>query len=147
MLFRSRAFYYWRTTFSLSDVERRAIHELGITRLYVRAFDVVEPTESWQMGNGEIGLSSALLHRDFRDYYGRHGGEAYLRVQGGDDADLTLSLSDEQWGDRRDRDPWTLTRGDEPWRPNPVMDVGTMHLLTTRLRVDTRASEGSAWAG
>jgi hypothetical protein len=36
-----RAFYYWRTTFSLSDVERRAIADLGVTRLYVRAFDVV----------------------------------------------------------------------------------------------------------
>jgi hypothetical protein len=112
-----------------------------------RAFDVVEPTESWQMGNDEVGLSSVLLHRDFRDYYGRHGGEAYVRLQGGNDADVTVTLSDEQWGDRRDRDPWTLTRGDELWRPNPQMDVGTMHLLTTRLRVDTRDAEGSPWAG
>ena len=112
-----------------------------------RAFDVVEPSESWQMGNGEVGLSSALLHRDFRDYYVRHGGEAYVRLQGGSDADLTVSLSDEQWGDRRDRSPWTLTRDDEPWRPNPQMDVGTMHLLTTRLRIDTRDSERSVWSG
>jgi hypothetical protein len=112
-----------------------------------RAFDVVEPTESWQMGNGEVGLSTVLLHRDFRDYYGRHGGEAYVRLQGGSDADLTVSLSDEQWGDRRDRDPWTLTRSDEVWRPNPQMDVGSMHLLTTRLRVDTRDGEGSLWSG
>ena len=36
-----RAFYYWRTTFALSDGEQRAIAELGVTRLYVRAFDVV----------------------------------------------------------------------------------------------------------
>lgn len=36
-----RAFYYWRTTFSLSDVERRALAELHVSRLYVRAFDVV----------------------------------------------------------------------------------------------------------
>ncbi len=112
-----------------------------------RAFDVVAPTESWQMGDGEVGLASALFRRDYRDYYGRHGGELFLRLQGGNDADLTTTFSDEQWGDRRDRNPWSLFRGGEPWRPNPQMDVGTMHLLTTRLRVDTREREGSPLAG
>jgi hypothetical protein len=115
--------------------------------LGARAFDLVEPTEAWQLGDGEVGLASAILHRDYRDYYSRHGGEAFLRLQGGDAADLTVSLADEQWGDDRDRDPWTLFRGSEPWRPNPLMDIGGMHVLTTRLRVDTRDRVGSAWAG
>lgn len=35
-----RAFYYWRTTFRLSPAEQRALAELGVTRLYLRAFDV-----------------------------------------------------------------------------------------------------------
>ncbi len=35
-----RAFYFWRTTFHLSDAEQRALAELHVTRLYVRAFDV-----------------------------------------------------------------------------------------------------------
>ena len=113
-----------------------------------RAFDVVEPTEPWQMENGEVGLASVVLHRDYRDYYGRHGGEAFVRLQGGNDADLTVSFSDEHWGDLRARDPWTLFRGSEPWRPNPLMDTGGMHLLTTRLRIDTREHFGtSPWAG
>ena len=112
-----------------------------------RAFDVVDPTETWQMSNGEVGLAAAFLHRDFRDYYGRHGGQAYVRLQGGNDADLTISLSDEQWGHRRDRNPFTFLRGGEGWRPNPLMDVGDMHELVARLRVDTREREGSPWAG
>ncbi len=112
-----------------------------------RAFDIVEPTESWQMENGEVGLASVVLHRDYRDYYGRHGGEGFIRLQGGKDADLTVSLSDEQWGDLRQRDPWTLFRDGEAWRPNPFMDFGAMHLLTTRLRLDTREREGSPWSG
>ena len=110
-------------------------------------FSVVAPTENWQMGNGEVGLASFLLRRDFRDYYARHGGELYVRFQGGNDADLTFTLSDEQWRDRRDRDPFTLFRVNELWRANPVMDSGSMHLFTTRLRVDTRGQEGSRWAG
>jgi len=35
-----RAFYYWRTTFSLSPIERQALADAGIDRLYVRMFDV-----------------------------------------------------------------------------------------------------------
>ena len=112
-----------------------------------RAFDLVAPTEAWQLGDGEVGLASAILRRDYRDYYGQHGGEAFVRLQGGDAAALTVSLADEQWRDERDRDPWTLFRGSEPWRPNPVMDIGSMHLLTTRLRVDTRDQVGTVWAG
>jgi hypothetical protein len=36
----SRAFYYWRTTLHFSEVEKRALAELAIGRLYVRLFDV-----------------------------------------------------------------------------------------------------------
>jgi hypothetical protein len=36
-----RAFYYWRTTFALSDVERRALADLHVDRIYLRAFDIV----------------------------------------------------------------------------------------------------------
>lgn len=35
-----RAFYYWRTTFRLAPAEERALAELAVTRLYLRAFDV-----------------------------------------------------------------------------------------------------------
>ncbi len=36
----TRAFYYWRTTFALSTAEQHALGELGVTRLYLRMFDV-----------------------------------------------------------------------------------------------------------
>src|SRR3972149_5679207 len=88
--------------------------------LGARAFDVVEPTESWQLGDGEAGIASAILHRDYRDYWVRHGGAAFVRLAGGNDADLTFTFSDEQWGDRRDRDPWTLFRGRDVWRADPA---------------------------
>jgi hypothetical protein len=111
------------------------------------AFDGVQPTESWQLSDGEVGLSSALLHRDYRDYFVRHGGEAFVRLQGTDDADLTVSFSDERWGDIEARDPWSLLRGNDPWRANPLVATGAMHLLTARAHVDTRAKERSPWSG
>ena len=41
-----RAFYYWRTTFQLSAAETRALADLHVARLYVRAFDVVWDDEA-----------------------------------------------------------------------------------------------------
>jgi hypothetical protein len=53
-----RAFYFWRTTFHLSDSELHALSELHVTRLYVRAFDV-----TWGDGptfTGELQPSTPL---------------------------------------------------------------------------------------
>jgi len=112
-----------------------------------RAFNLVQPTETWQLGETEVGLAAALIHDDYRDYYVRHGGELFARMVAGRDADLTIALSDEQWTNRDARDPFALSHGRDAWRPNPTMDPGSVHLLTTRLRVDTREREGSLLGG
>jgi len=40
-----RAFYYWRTQFALSLVEKEALHTHHVERLYLRLFDVaVDPS-------------------------------------------------------------------------------------------------------
>ena len=65
----------------------------------------------------------------------------------GRSADFTVALSDEQWGNRPARDPWSFTNGASDWRPNPFMDAGNVHLLSTRLRVDTRDREASPFGG
>ncbi len=119
---------------------------LGVA-IGARAFDVVQPTETWQLGDTEAGLAAAVLHRDHRDFYGRHGGELYAKLTAGESAELTIGLSDEQWRHRAARDPWSLSNGSEPWRPNPTVDAGSVHLLTTRLRVDTREREASMFGG
>ena len=115
--------------------------------LGARAFDIVQPTEQWQLSESEVGLSAALLHRDYRDFYARHGGEVFLRLVATRDADLTVAFSDEQWANRETRDPWSFSNGKDDWRPNPKMDAGKMHLLSARLRLDTRAREASPLGG
>jgi len=35
-----RAFYFWRTTLALTHAEQKAVNDLGVQRIYVRAFDV-----------------------------------------------------------------------------------------------------------
>ncbi len=112
-----------------------------------RTFDIVDAVEPWQMSDAEVGIAAFFLHRDYRDYYRRHGGLGFVKLHAGKDADLTFSLSDERWQSARERDPISLFRGGELWRPNPAMDEGTMHLATTELRVDTRNRTNPLWGG
>jgi hypothetical protein len=112
-----------------------------------RLFDVVEPVESWQLNDLEVGLASFSLHRDYRDYYNRHGGSGGVGLLLNDESELSVSLSDERWAIRDERDPWTLFRGGQPWRPNPEMDEGRLHIANATLRIDTRNDELNPWAG
>ena len=112
-----------------------------------RLFDVVDPAEEWQLSDGEVGLASFFLHRDYRDYYNRHGGSGYVRVSPFNGLDLIGSLSDERWAARETLDPFTLFRNGQGWRPNPAMDEGRFHIATGTLRVDTRTNEDDPRSG
>ena len=126
--------------------EARAGREYGVT-VGGRLFDVVDGVEQWQLANAEVALASFFFHRDYRDYYGRHGGQMYAALRATDDADLTLSYSDERWRARETRDPFTLAWNGRAWRENPQMDAGRFHVLNVTLRVDTRNDELNPWAG
>jgi hypothetical protein len=120
--------------------------------IHASLFDVVDPVESWDLSDHEAGLATFLLHRDFRDYYGRHGGAAGLRFfigdrHVGDDAQLTLSYGLERWRSRDVRDTWTVFRDDDAWRPNPLVHEGSVHVAQAELRVDTRNNKTSPWSG
>jgi len=106
-----------------------------------KLFDVVDPVEQWQLSDVEVGLASFFLHRDFRDYYNRHGGSAYVRLALNRSVSLTGSLSDERWALRETFDPFTLFRNGQDWRPNPSMDEGLFHVTNATLRIDTRSDE------
>lgn len=112
-----------------------------------KLFDVVDPVEQWQLSDVEVGLASFFLHRDFRDYYNRHGGSGYVRLALNRSVSLTGSLSDERWAVRETFDPFTLFRNGQDWRPNPEMDEGRFHITNATLRVDTRSDEEDPRSG
>lgn len=112
-------------------------HGTGL-RLSAELFDVVEPVESWQLSDPEVGLATFFLHRDFRDYYNSHGGRLSASWFSRDGLELSLSYSDQRWAMRETRDPWTVFRNGERWRQNPEADEGDFHLLGGALRYDTR---------
>ncbi len=88
--------------------------------------------ESWIRGDLENSIATIGLHSDVRDYHrtdeasltlARRPRQALIAGEGRVLPRLTVRAS-------RDRsvaasDPWTLF-GDEPWRPNPAIDEGTL---------------------
>jgi hypothetical protein len=116
-------------------------------RMGGRLYDEVEAVESWQLGEVETGLASFFLHRDYRDYYNRHGGRVYASLLAGRDADVTVSFADERWASRGLRDVWTLFRNGADWRLNPGTDEGRLHVTNATLRIDTRNDEDNPWSG
>lgn len=112
-----------------------------------RVFNTMEPTETWQLSQGEASLAAFLLKRDYRDYFEKRGGtvRAGFFIRRG--ADITASYSDERWLSRTAENPWTLFKRGTGWRPNPDFDQGRVHLLNSTLRIDTRNDIDSPWSG
>lgn len=127
-------------------MELRFGHNYGV-RLGARLYDVVDPVEPWHLSEAEVGLSAFFLHRDFEDYYNKHGGTLYGGVYLNNNLDLTLGYSDQRWVTLQTKNPLTFLRNNSDWRPNPASDEGTFHLLTAALRYDTRNETNDPWSG
>jgi cytoskeletal protein CcmA (bactofilin family) len=112
-----------------------------------RVFNLVEPTETWQLSNLEAGLSAFVLRRDYRDYYARHGGRVRAGLFHRSGADVSVSYGQEKWHPRVTETPWTLLRQSANWRPNPLFDSGDMRLVNSTLLVDTRNDSENPWSG
>ena len=112
-----------------------------------RAFDRIDAIEAWQISDTESGLATWIAHRDQRDYYGRHGGEVTIGGRVGGYGSFDLFAGRERWRSVAVRDPVTLSRARETWRPNPIVDEGVVDLRGVRLRIDTREKLRSPLTG
>lgn len=134
------------------DVGHNVRGELRIGRfegfaLGGRLFNVVEGIEPWQLSDLEVGLASFLGHRDYRDYFQRHGASATASLFAWRAVSLTGGFSDERWLTRDTRNPFTLFHSEVDWRPNPPVDEGRMHIATGSFVIDTRNDEDNPWSG
>lgn len=103
-----------------------------------RIYDEVDPVEDWQLSDTEVGLSSYLVTRDYRDYWQRHGGTGYVGLFGPANTELRASFGEERWTSRRMRGVPSLFNADIPWRVNPRTDEGVMRLFRLTGALDTR---------
>ncbi|HUF31323.1 MAG TPA: hypothetical protein VMM77_11795 [Gemmatimonadaceae bacterium] len=112
-----------------------------------QAYDVVDGFENWHLKGSEVALASFFFHRDFRDYFNRHGARAYATLEMGPHAEFELGYARERWGGRGVADPFTILHDSDPWRANPLADEGVFRIAKAILTFDTRNDIRDPWTG
>jgi len=115
--------------------------------LGLRGYDLDASVESSPLRDYEVGWAAFLFHRDYRDYYRRHGGSLYATWRASPDLSVTAEGRDERESSIGARTPWTLFRTDEAWRPNPPITDGKYRSLVLSMRLDTRSDRVAPSAG
>jgi hypothetical protein len=120
----------------LADFGYNARGEFRFGRFGVagRVYSELTPIEDHPLSLSEVGWSSFLLQRDYRDYFDRrgYGGLAWVHLA----RPLRLEVSRRRDEERsvRATDPWSLFRNSDRWRRNPLIDDG--HYITTGVQLD-----------
>jgi hypothetical protein len=104
----------------------------------IRAYDVVAPVEDWGLRNAEIGWSAFMFGRDYRDYYLNKGWGARVFAHPERQLALGLEVRYDWQTSVAERDPWTVFRNSDLWRPNPPIDEGHYTTVTASATLDTR---------
>lgn len=112
-----------------------------------RLFDEIDAVEKWQLSDTEIGLSTFLFTRDYRDYWQRHGGNGYLGVFGPGKSEIRASYGKERWSSRLQKNVASLFNSDIPWRYNPQSDDGVLNVFTLSGKLDTRNRDDDPRSG
>jgi hypothetical protein len=102
------------------------------------SFDVVDAIEPWQMEGPESGLATFFFHRDYRDYFGRHGAKLSAAMLMSARSSFSIDWSEERWSSRSEREVFTVWRNGSAFRANPTVDGGRFHIATARARLDSR---------
>ena len=128
----------------------RAELRAGETPAYgieLRAFDDVAPVEDWGLRGGEVGWAAFLFQRDYRDYYLSKGIAGRVFVQPERSLRLDIDARHDWQTTVNARDPWTVFRNGQPWRPNPPIDDGHYTTLAGTVTFDTRNDRLDPTAG
>jgi len=109
--------------------------------LGVSSYDVMTAVEPWQLPDPDASLAAFFGHRDFRDWFNRHGAKASATYNMSARSSLAFDWSDERWASPDARRVFSVFGNGKPWRANPVFDAGRFHLGVLRANIDTRNDE------
>jgi hypothetical protein len=114
--------------------EAQGEFRLGRFGLVGSVYSELAAIEDHPLSLGEVGWSSFLLQRDYRDYFDRRGYGGSLWAQLTRSLRLEVSRRRDEERSVRATDPWSLFRNSDRWRPNPAIDDG--HYITTGAQLD-----------
>ena len=116
-------------------------------RVGIAGYDVVRPTEEWQLRDAEVSLASFFLRQDYRDYYNTKGARAWVSVHDSRKLSLEFGVRNERWEPREARNPFTVFKNGVDWRANPRLDDGRLWIGEAVFRLDTRNNVRDPWTG
>jgi hypothetical protein len=109
--------------------------------LGISSYDVVTSVEPWQLPDPDAGLAAFFGHRDFRDYFNRHGAKATATFNMSPRSSFSAEWGDERWASVSARRVFSVFGNGKPWRANPLVDAGRFHIGVLRANIDTRNDE------
>ncbi len=109
--------------------------------LGISSYDAVTPVETWQLPDPDAALSAFFWHRDFRDYFNRHGAKATATFNMSARSSFSVDWSDERWTPVSERKVFSVFGNGRAWRANPGVDAGRFHVAVARANIDTRNDE------
>ena len=141
-IIRSANSFHWDS----QNLGHRVSAEMRVGRgrgyaLGLSSYDVMTAVEPWQLPDPDAGLAALFGHRDFRDYFNRHGAKATATFNMSARSSFAFDWSDERWGSPDERHVFSVFGNGKPWRANPLTDAGRFHLAVLRANIDTRNDE------
>ena len=117
-------------------------------RLGVQVYSQIAAIEPAGLSDREASLATFVLHRDYRDHYNREGWQGYVRFAPPEYAwSGSVEYTDERHAPVSPRDPWSILKGGEDWRVEPLAASGYLRSLTVRIAFDSRNDPADASHG
>jgi hypothetical protein len=107
----------------------------------------VAPMVDRAYSNLESGLAAFLLRRDYRDWYQTSGWGVFANWNPIKPVTLALGYHESRERSVRATEVFSLFRGSEEWRPNPLVDDGEFEALTFGVNYDSRDQAAHPTAG
>jgi surface antigen Omp85-like protein len=147
-IIRSANTFHWDD----QNLGHRVIADMRVGRgrgygLGISSYDVVTPVEPWHLPDPDAGLAVFFGHRDFRDYFNRHGTKATATFNMSARSSFSVDWSDERWRSVNARSVLTVFGNGKSWRANPIGDAGRFHIGVARASIDTRNDDISPSTG
>lgn len=125
--------HHWRGNlgvtrqFALSPQHRNQILEVGL-----EGYSLTDSKDQWRISRGENTAAAFFIHEDFRDYFAREGGSAFLGYSLKTDplfAEGRIAFVADRYKSLEGKTDWALFGGSKTFRGNPPVDEGKMRSI------------------